>query len=372
MRTPRSIGRGLAVTVVTGLLGLSSPAFAQDNANQEAQLARDLTVVQKPLYELAPGANKIDVEAWVDKPSLTYVVGQPLRVMVRPRQDAYITVVDVGSSGRVSVLYPNHFQRNAKVRAGSIVMIPGDQAKWQINVSGPAGTDLIKVFASRQPLTLPELEQLVRTSEASPLMTLGRSADEVTRDLVAQLKPATSVSSQQAIGMRNLLVRIVEKRGLVSTEAAGNTVAVAQPAVYGLAVRADRPVYRIGETVQLSVSTARDCRLTLVSIGASGNAVQLFPNTEQRDNLVRAGQPLMVPPPQSRIQIVARAPAGVEGIMAICRDAGAPPPALAAAEQGGFFALGSMQTFGRDLVASGSEQDPGKSEHSSTSYLIVE
>ena len=67
--------------------------------------------------------------------------------------------------------------------------------------------------------------------------------------------------------------------------------------------------YRVGEAVRLSVSTMRDCRLTLISVGASGNAVQLFPNTAQRDNLVRAGETLMVPPPESQLQIMARAPA---------------------------------------------------------------
>jgi hypothetical protein len=374
----------VALSVITaGLLGLGTPALAQtapappaaQAADIESQLARDLTVAQKPLFDLAAGAAKIDIESWVDKPSLTYQVGQPLRVMVRPAQDAFITVVNVGSSGKVAVLYPNHFQRDAKVRAGSIVMIPADRASWQINVSGPAGVDLIKVFASREPLSLPELEQLVRASEANPLISLGRSADEFVRDLVAQLKPGT----QQAIGMRNLLIRVTDKAGSIGSaiasvaSAASMPVAAgAGPAGYGLTVRSDRPAYRVGEAVQLSVATTRDCRLTLISVGASGNAVQLFPNTAQRDNLVRAGQTLMVPPPQSAIQIVARAPSGVEGIMAVCREPASPAPTLADASQGGFSALGTLQTFGRDLVANAAGQDPAKHEHSSTSYLVVE
>jgi hypothetical protein len=371
----------VAFSIMTaGLLGLGAPAFAQtaaapaaQAADIESQLARDLTIAQKPLYDLAAGASTIDIESWVDKPSLTYQVGQPLRVMVRPKQDAFITVVNVGSSGRVAVLYPNHFQRDAKVRANSIVMIPADRASWHINVSGPAGVDLIKVFASREPLSLPELEQLVRASEANPLITLGRSAVEFVRDLVAQLKPGT----QQAIGMRNLLIRVIDKAGTINSAVAAaasvaGVPATAGPASYGLSVRSDRPAYRVGEAVQLSVSTTRDCRLTLISVGASGNAVQLFPNTAQRDNLVRAGQAVLVPPPQSQLQIVARAPAGVEAIMAVCREAASPVPALADASQGGFSALGTLQTIGRDLVAGAAGQDAAKQEHSSTSYLIVE
>jgi hypothetical protein len=189
------------------------------------------------------------------------------------------------------------------------------------------------------------------------------------RDLIAQLKPGT----QQAIGMRNLLIRVVEKGGAISTSASGMPLSGALGSVgYGLTVRSDRPAYRVGEAVRLSVSTTRDCRLTLISVGASGNAVQLFPNTAQRDNLVRARETLMVPPPQSQLEIMARAPAGVEGIMAVCREAGSPLPATTSAEQGGFSALGTLQTIGRDLVANAAGQDPAKQEHSSTSYLVVE
>jgi hypothetical protein len=373
------IAAGLLGTA--GLAALGAPAFAEAapsaaTANTEQQLIRDLTVAQKPVFDLVPGANKIDIESWVDNPSLTYQIGAPLRVMVKPSQDAYITVVNVGSSGKVAVLYPNHFQRDPKVQANAIVMIPADRAKWQINVGGPTGVDLIKVFASRERLSLPELEQLVRATEANPLISLGRSADEFARDLVAQMKPGA-----QAIGMRNLLIRVVDRGGPASTQGAapgttlgpgpGLATTLGTPG-YGLTVRADRPAYRVGEAVRLSVSTTRDCRLTLISVGPSGDALQLFPNAVQRDNLVRGGETLLLPPPGSPLQITARAPAGVEGIMAVCREAGSPMPSPTSTEQGGFFALGTLQTIGRDVMANAAGPDAAKQEHSATSYLVVE
>ena len=257
----------MIAAALAGMAGGGTTARAQTGQETESTLARDLTVAQKPLYQLASGADTMDVEAWVDNPSLTYAIGQPLRVMVRPRQDAHITVVNVDADGRVAVLYPNHFQRETQVRAGAIVMIPHEGASWRFNVTGPVGIDLFKIFASRRPLSLPELDQLVRASEKSPLVTLGRSADTVARDLVAQLKPDTAGANQQAIGMRNILVRIVAEPPRRS----------ARP-LPPFTVQADRPVYRVGEKVQISVMAHRDCRLTLVSVGASGNAVQLFPN----------------------------------------------------------------------------------------------
>jgi hypothetical protein len=359
MRISNAIGRAIIAAALAGMAGGGMTALAQTGQETETTLVRDLTVAQKPLYQLTSGADTLDVEAWVDNPSLTYAIGQPMRVMVRPRQDAHITVVNVDADGRVAVLYPNHFQRETHVRAGSIVMIPHEGASWRFKVTGPVGVDLFKIFASRQPLSLPELDQLVRASEKSPLVTLGRSADSVARDLVAQLKPDAAGADQQTIGMRNILVRVVAE--------APPAVGAIAPAV---TVRTDRQVYRVGEKVKLSVTAHRDCRLTLVSVGASGNAVQLFPNPFQPDDpLIRPGQWIEIPLPLSPLEIVARAPAGSEGIVAVCHDAPARPQH---ALQGGFALLGTLQSFGRDLIASSAGQDPAKPETSSTSYLVVE
>src|SRR5262245_57122843 len=102
MRVSGMISR---MTILAALAVIGGGALAQTGQETDATLARDLTVAQKPLYDLSAGAGKIDVEAWVDNPSLTYAIGQPLRVMVRPRQDAHITVVNVDAEGRVAVLY---------------------------------------------------------------------------------------------------------------------------------------------------------------------------------------------------------------------------------------------------------------------------
>jgi hypothetical protein len=205
--------RRCAAGAIAGLLAAAGPAGAQEPQAPDEQLERDLSVAQKPIYEIIrlQAPRHIDIDAWVDKEHPIYAVGQPLRVMVRPHLDAYITVVDVGSSGRVALLYPNHFQQGSRVRAGSTVDIPTKSARWQIKVGGPPGVDLIQVIASRHPLTLPELSQLVRATEVSPTVTLGRSAEDVARDLIPQLKPTSGGDRvPPGFGIRNLLVRIVE------------------------------------------------------------------------------------------------------------------------------------------------------------------
>jgi hypothetical protein len=205
----RPTGLWLALAVAAG----APLASAEPVAN----MARDLVPAQKPLYELgglSPEAGS-EVEAWVDRPERTYAVGQQLKVFVRPRQTSYITVLNVGTSGRVAVIFPNFHQRDMKVRAGQTVSIPGNRANWTIDVVGPPGVEVVKVIASRQPLKLPEILKLTSATPEQPLLSLDRSGEEVARDLVPQIANASGDWAARPGRVRSLLVRVV--RGAASS-----------------------------------------------------------------------------------------------------------------------------------------------------------
>ena len=195
----------------------SDDATADELKAQDAlskTLERDLVPALKPMYDMGDDAkpNRIPVDAWINKKDLNANIGDQLSVFVKPRQDAYITILNVGSSGKTIVLYSNHFQRDAKVKAGTTVRIPSRDSKWQITVGGPRGVDLIKVIASRKPLTLKELEVVARLDEKNPVNFLGRMADAVTRDLTPQLKPDADDDKEPGFGIRNILVRIASSQ----------------------------------------------------------------------------------------------------------------------------------------------------------------
>lgn len=174
--------------------------------------AKDLTPTIKPLYDLGESDDqkKIKVYAWIDKESLTYRVGEAVTLSISPAEDAYITVLNVGSSGRVAVLYPNHFQKERKVRGRRTVRVPARRSKWEIKVGGPAGFDVIKVIASKKPLTLKEFEQLADADAENPVVTLDRSAEETAKDLSPQLKPASD-KDEPLFGVKNIVIRVKDK-----------------------------------------------------------------------------------------------------------------------------------------------------------------
>jgi hypothetical protein len=350
-------------------LGLALAGFAFGGptvAETPEEMARDLVPSQKPIYDIGSGPGwGTTVDAWVDDPDRTYRVGQRLKLYVRPKDTSYITVLNVGSSGRVSVVFPNYYQRDMRVRAGQTVRIPAEGSNWHIDVQGPPGVEVIQVIASKEPLRLAELQRLAGSSEQNPLLSLDRSSDEVARDLVPQVGSGGNPGA--GIGVRKLLVRVVQRGGSAPTFGSQQ-----HTGAYGLTLRPERAVYRIGDTVRVAVAVEKDCRLSLISVGTSGQALHLFPNEYQQDNVVRAGQTVLIPSIRSPVQFKARGPTGVEGLIATCHSASVGQPnQLPPIVPGGFAPVGDVGTVTRDLVAAPGPAASQEVERVSGSFLIT-
>jgi hypothetical protein len=131
-------------------------------------------------------------------------LGDAIRFNFRSQRDCYLTMVNLGTSGKIVVLFPNRYQPDGRILAGKVYRTetPGEMP-FRIRARGPAGRELVKVIATIDPLTLPSL----RMGQAGPegtraipsgsdfvqqlmldLSSLG-SAREATRDLVAEALP---------------------------------------------------------------------------------------------------------------------------------------------------------------------------------------
>jgi hypothetical protein len=355
----RLAGFSLALALL-GLAAGGPTAYAETHED----MARDLVPSQKPMYQLGGGGDP-SVEAWVDNPDLVYRVGQQLKVYVRPRQTSYITVLNVGSSGKVAVIFPNYYQRDSQVRAGQTVAIPADAAGWRIDVAGPPGVEIIKIIATRERLDLAELRRLGDASADAPILSLDRSADAVARDLVPQLKvPGGGGPGIGALGVRNLLVRVLPRRASLQAPA---FIGQKHGGAFGLTLRPERPIYKIGDSVRVAVAAKQDCQLSLVSVGTSGRAIRLFPNRHQPYGVLRAGQTVIVPSPDAPFEFKAEGPAGIEGLMATCRGVGG--SSLPSHAGGDFAAIDGLKAVTRDLIAVPvAAEEPV--EHVSSSFIV--
>lgn len=333
MLTTGALCAALTLTSPAGWADLTAPAGAPPPpAATEKPADKDLTPVQRPLVELAAPQSGLTVTAWVDHPDKTYVFGEPVVLNVKTAQDAYVTVLDVGTSGKVHIIFPNRFQQDNRVAAGQVVQIPEPRADFAFQVQGPAGSELIKVIATQDQQPLFAADGL---EPAGPYQGLKALAPAVAKDLAVTLRERHG----------NRWAEYEEVIRVVPPALAGQTPPPARPAAattgafapsgvqpaggaraepFDLHLRTEKLVYPLGAKVRVLATAERDCRLTLLDVGTSGQVYVLFPNRYQPDNRIRAGETVTIPGDAAPVDYQLSGPTGVEALIGICRTDGQP------------------------------------------------
>ncbi len=163
----------------------AAPVFAQQA--QRNITIEDLSPEQAPMASFGEGEPKpggLAISAWVDRADVTYKAGETVTLFVKANGDAYITVIDVGASGKAHVLFPNKVQPNSHIAAFEVVQIPALDERYRFTVGGPSGTELIKIIATSEPIDVIRPEDLV---SAGAFRSFKRSAKDLSRDLSVTL-----------------------------------------------------------------------------------------------------------------------------------------------------------------------------------------
>ncbi len=169
-----------SLVLATAILGGTA------GAETDEALRKDLAVVQRPIADVTPPPSDIRVTAWVNHDDNIYQVGDDVTLFVRVNREAYVTIIDVGTSGKVHVIFPNRFQRNNRVRANQTIRIPGRNANFDFRVGGPPGIELIKVIATTSPDPIFDVRDL---TDVGPFKAVAKSADAVAKDLEVVWRP---------------------------------------------------------------------------------------------------------------------------------------------------------------------------------------
>ena len=150
--------------------------------------APTLSILQLMIKDVAPpvevdasGEERLEVLAWVDRPDSAYARGERVRMFVRTNRDAYVTILNVDPAGETTVLFPNRYQSDNRVRAARAVEIPAPGSGSQVVVRGPVGTELLKVIASTEPVPLFEAMQM---ADIGAFRRLRAEPQGIARDLV--------------------------------------------------------------------------------------------------------------------------------------------------------------------------------------------
>ena len=177
------------------ILGLGVLFTHNANAlNLSDAVIKDLIAEQRPMAELEPNPayqpqlkpneKRLKVSAWVDRKNATYRLGDTVIFYIKANKDAYITLFDIGTTGKAHVIFPNKFQRTNFVQAGEVVSIPQAAAKFQFKVGGIAGTELVKVIATSTRETLIEDKYL---ADAGPFKAIKKDIGVFPADIDGRL-----------------------------------------------------------------------------------------------------------------------------------------------------------------------------------------
>lgn len=317
------------------LAGIAAVTLISAGGNAMAQSVRDLTVVQSQAYEAGkPKPGSLTVMTLLDRADATYAVGEAVRIGVKTSEDAYVTVLNIGASGKVTRLFPNAYQTDNRIKAGETIEIPGPQSGTRITVGGPVGAELIKVIATSKPIAIIPEAQL---QGSGMFRSLDGDVEALNRDLEVV---ATKPPADTKIAVANQVIKTIPAR-IPGTQAAGALIVPAVPAgpsgavvpsqTFPLLLAADKPTYKVGEKLTLAVTSLQPCHLTVVSTNSNGKARVLFPSSAMPNTQVGALQTVMIsggPAPQA---VIATGPA-TETIVALCTTEPRPQSAIKAAE----------------------------------------
>ena len=315
---------------ILALAGLAVTSALLLPGSATAQTLRDLSVVQTQAYQAGkPASGSLSLLTLLDRSDATYALGEAVRLSVKVNADAYITVLNIGASGRVIRLFPNEAQPNNRVRAGEAVEVPSAASGAKITVQGPVGAELIKVIATSKPLNVIREDQL---QGSGMFRTLTGDVGALERDLAVVTETAPAGTD---VAVVNQIVKTIPARGVTAPVIGGqesvrppvvaeNQVTVlptaaapSQPSAFPLLLAADKASYRTGERLVLAVTPMEACYLTVLSTNAGGQVRQLYPTRALPSSRISAQQTVLLSGGSSPQTVLAAGP-GADTITADC------------------------------------------------------
>ena len=136
------------------------------------------------------GSRDLVVEALdeaVDEKLVQARLEDVIRFNFRAEKDCYLTLINVGTSGKITVLFPNKYRPDGAIKGGKVYRTETKgEMPFKIRAQGPAGRELVKVIATLAPLDLSSLKMGEAGGAGTRVIESGSQfAEQLARDLAA-------------------------------------------------------------------------------------------------------------------------------------------------------------------------------------------
>lgn len=136
------------------------------------------------LDNIRTGKSAFKIDVWTEKgdfqgsrdisviPKMgTYRMGDKINLYFRSEKDCYLTLINYGTSGKMTVLLPNALSHGNFIKGGLTYAIPGQDYPFEYILSGPPGTERIKAVATTSQVDLLDVkfkgDEVFQTSTAA-------------------------------------------------------------------------------------------------------------------------------------------------------------------------------------------------------------
>jgi hypothetical protein len=104
----------------------------------------------------APTEGARDIVVTAKKKKADYRTGQKIVVGFRSSKDCYLTLLNIGTSGKLTVLFPNSLHPDNFIEAGRDYRIPEADDDFEYELQGPPGVEKLKAVATLKQVPLLE------------------------------------------------------------------------------------------------------------------------------------------------------------------------------------------------------------------------
>ncbi|WP_029890680.1 DUF4384 domain-containing protein [Polycyclovorans algicola] len=315
---------------------------------------RTMTVEQVTVTSLSVPASDLTVDLWTDRPGGVYADGERARVFVKVNQTARVELLDVGSTGVKTVLFPNACQPNNLIQAGQTVEVgvgqQGNTICPGIRVGAPYGLSVLKAVATTD--TKVRFDAGRAGTAAGPFSQLQGSASDYARTMTVivtqaptakwattnlhySVAPAATASAPASTATGGTQVTITSPGGstvqvsgpqsaaVVASQPSAATIAPAYSlpqfkSDFGINVAMGEAAYKVGDTLSFSVTAERRCDLRVINVDHKGGYSILYPNALDETITLQAGKAMFLPRAKGDVTIRLSGEPGTQTLLAVC------------------------------------------------------
>ncbi len=130
----------------------SEVALLPDNYNDAMAVVEELSKV------MGDSDEGLETRVWTSRGNgATYRDGEDLIIRFFANRDCFIKVYHIDVKRKTSLIFPNRYYSDNRIRAGKIYSIPDEHYPFRFELGAPFGTEFIKVIAST--LQFKEIEE---------------------------------------------------------------------------------------------------------------------------------------------------------------------------------------------------------------------